>query len=133
MTLLITPLLMFLLTFCIQDKDVTLVIKTWVLIYLVDIVAWLILGHNFYYIRSAITDICMFATVFLLEDDLKSILIGVICFISFGMNIYEHWSYYQTWYYPYRESIQWVLTQLVCASILIDCRWRKLWRTDSQN
>ena len=126
MTLLITPTVMFLLTFLILDKDVRLVIYTWVAIYLTDIIVWLLIGQDFYYIRSAITDVCMFMTVFLLKDDLKAMLIGVICFTSFGMNIYENWSYYQTWYYPYRDGIQWVLTQAICVSILVNCRWRQL-------
>lgn len=133
MYLLVTPMLLLLVSYFIEDKDVVLASRLFALICLVDLVVWSYLLTDFYYIRSAIVDLLLFLLTFILRNHLVAFGVGVCCCISFVLNIYEQMSYYQTIFYAYREYIQFVLVQMSIFFLLVDCKWRKLWKTDSQN
>jgi hypothetical protein len=131
-SLLITPVTLLVLSLLIKDKDIVLVSRLLSFTMLVGLALHFILPPDLFYIKEASFDILMFSTVFLLRDDVKSFLVGVPCVLSFLLNVHEQFSYYQTMLYPYREYIQFILLQIVLLGVVIDCKWRKLWKTDSQ-
>jgi len=132
-SLFITPVTLIILSLLIKDKDIVLVSRLLSFIMFIGLALHFILPPDVFYIKEASFDILMFATVFLLKDDVKAFLVGIPCVLSFLLNVHEQFSYYQTMFYPYREYIQFILLQIVLLGVVIDCKWRKLWKTNSQN
>lgn len=131
--LLITPITLIILSYIIRDKDIVEVSRYLSAVLVLDIISWMLFATDFYYIRSALIDILMFIVVFQLSDVKKSLFVGIPCMLSFLLNIYEAFSYYQTIFYDFRPYIQFVLMQTMLWGLVYNCKWRKLWRTDSQN
>jgi hypothetical protein len=124
--LLITPIILLIVSFFICNKDIVLVSRILAGIFIFDVFTWTLTPDSWYYIRSAITDLLMFSTVFIIRNHLAALGVGLACLISFILNVYEQFSYYQTIFYSYRPLIQFALTQLMIMSLLMDCRWRDI-------
>jgi len=130
--LLITPIILLIVSFFICNKDIVLVGRILAGTFIFDVFTCTLTPDSWYYIRSAVTDLLMFSTVFIIRNHLAAFGVGIACLISFVLNIYEQFNYYQTIFYPYRPFIQFALTQLMIMSLLMDCKWRDICKTASQ-
>lgn len=133
MSLFITPIILLIMSFLVKDKNISLVNRLLSFILIVDILTWKLCPQEFYYMRSASIDIAMFSTVFLLRDKLRAILVGLPCVLSFILNIYEQFSYYQTPFYEYRDYLQFIFMQVIILGLIVNCEWRNTWKTNTQN
>ena len=132
MSLFITPVILMIMSFLVKDSNISLVSRLMSFVLLLDIVTWKLVPQEFYYIRSSGTDILMFLTVFLLRDNLRSLLVGLPCVLSFVLNIYEQFSFYQTIFYDYRQYLQFIFMQTIVLGLVVNCEWRTVWKTNTQ-
>ena len=132
LSLLITPFILVILSFLVKDSNISLVSRLLSFILIVDITTWKLLPQEFYYLRSASLDIMMFSTVFILRDNLRALFVGLPCILSFILNIYEQFSYYQTIFYEYRPYLQFVFMQAIILGLVVNCEWRTTWKTNTQ-
>lgn len=127
MYLLITPITLILLSYLIKDKDIVEVGRYISFILFVDILSWLVFPSlDFYYLRSALIDVAMFFAILGVKNSRRFLFITIPITISFFLNLYEHISYYQTIFYPYRQYIQFGLMQIMLWGLVVGCRWRNV-------
>ncbi len=131
-SLLITPVILVILSFLVKDRNISLVSRLLCLILLLDMVTYQIFKFEWFYIRYAFFDLLMFSTVFLLRDNLRSLLVGLPCVLSFMLNIYEQFSFYQTIFYDYRQYLQFIFMQTIVLGLVVNCEWRTVWKTNTQ-
>jgi hypothetical protein len=127
--LFITPLILFILYFLIEDIDIRKVCLGMSCIMLFDILTYYVTPSYLYYIRSCYTDVLTMYISILLVNKTKTYSILAICLFSIFMNMYEDMSYYQTIFFQYRDTIQFVMMQLIFIILLYKARWRKLYVT----
>lgn len=134
LSLLITPFILLLISFLILDKDIVVVsrlIFCWIIL---DLVTWQIFGLDYFYLRAVLMDILLLTTVSTLLKGLRVYIVVIPIIISLLLNLYEHVSYYQTIFYPYRQYIQFGLMQIMLWGLVVGCRWRKVCnKTHTQN
>ncbi len=127
--LFITPLVLFLFYIIIEDKDISKTCLGMSCVMLFDIFTYYATPDYFYYIRSCYTDVLTMYVSLLLVNKTKVYSIFTICLFSIFMNMYEDMSYYQTIFFQYRDTIQFVMMQLIFIILLYKARWRKLYVT----
>lgn len=81
-------------------------------------------GLSSYYKFQFIMDIMYGASALILQCKWKRNALIIICALSAAMNLYEELSYYQTFIYPYRYWIQFILTQLLLVIILFNTKMK---------
>lgn len=122
-TLLLTIIQAILLAFLIKDKDVRCALIAMAGVFFVNLLCY---GQPLFYIRMAGIDVLFCLSAYFLKDLYKRAILFGICLSSYAMNLYEHFSYYQTIIYPYRKEIQWCLVQMMYLTVLHNCKWRDL-------
>lgn len=122
-TLLLTVMQALLLSYLVKDKDVKYTLIAMAGVFFINILMY---GYPLYYIRHAGLDILFCLSGYFLKDLYKRVILFGICLSSYAMNLYEHFSYYQTIIYPYRKEIQWCLVQMMYLTVLHNCKWRDL-------
>lgn len=134
LSLLITPLILFLISFLILDRDVAVVSRLIVCWILLDLFTWQVFGLDYFYLRAAFIDILLACTVVSFIRGVRLYFVTVPITISLFLNLYEHVSYFQTMFYPYRHYIQSILMQVMIWGLIYGCNWRKLCnKTHTQN
>jgi hypothetical protein len=123
-SLLITPCSLLILSFLIKDKDIVLVSRLLFLALVANVLINPYVPQEYFYIKEALFDTIQYSFVFLLKDRLRYFLLGIPCVVSFLLNIYEAFSYYQTVFYPFREGIQFLLLQLIVVGLCLDAEWK---------
>ena len=127
MYLFITPILLLLLSYLVRDKDIVEVSRYISFILFVDIFSWLAFPNvDYYYLRSALIDIAMFFAILGVKNSRRFLFIVIPISLSLFLNLYEHISYYQTIFYPYRQYIQFGLMQIMLWGLIVGCRWRNV-------
>lgn len=134
LSLLITPLILFLISFLILDRDIAVVSRLIVCWILLDLFTWQVFGLDYFYLRAALMDILLTCTIASFIKGMRLYFVTIPITISLFLNLYEHVSYYQTVFYPYRHYIQFMLMQVMIWGLIYGCRWRKLCnKTHTQN
>lgn len=122
--LMLIPLQFIVFAFFCADKNVTKFSVALALAFILnDIVniEWLT-----FYLEQAAQDVLMLLCCLLLKDKNKRLLLISICLVSFGMNIHEHCSYYQSFFYEYRNVLQWWMVELMFVITIWNTKWRKM-------
>lgn len=134
LSLLITPLILFLISFLILDRDIAVVSRLLVCWILLDLFTWQVFGLDYFYLRAALVDILLVCTMVSFVRGIRLYFVTTPIAISLFLNLYEHVSYFQTMFYPYRHHIQLILMQVMIWGLIYGCRWRKLCnKTHTQN
>lgn len=133
--LFITPIILLLISYLIRDKDIVEVSRYISYILLLDIFSWFVFPTTeSYYLRSVLIDIALFFAVLNIDNSRRFMVLATPIIISLLLNLYEHVSYYQTIFYPYRQYIQFGLMQIMLWGLVVGCRWRKVCnKTHTQN
>ncbi len=125
--LFVTPIILILISYIIRDKDIVEASRYISGIILLDILSWFLFPtEDYYYLRSALIDIVMFFAILGIQDSRRFVILTISIFISLLLNLYEHVSYYQTIFYPYRQYIQFGLMQTMLWGLIVGCKWRTL-------
>lgn len=106
----------------IKDKDVILYC---IGVALTFCLSNLLIGVGDYYIRHLLFDVLFISIIPLLKDRVKQTLLFTVCFCSLLMNYYEWQSVYQTPLYPYRDTLQWWMVELMFIITCWKCTWRE--------
>lgn len=125
-SLLITPITLLVISFLIKNKDVVVVSRLLSLFLFLNISYHFGIGQEYFYLKEVLFDAVILSSAFLLRDRFRSYFIIVPCIISIILNLYEHVSYYQTIFYPYRQYIQFGLMQIMLWGLIVGCRWRNV-------
>lgn len=125
-SLLITPITLLVISFLIKNKDVVVVGRLLSLFLMLNISYHFGIGQEYFYLKEVLFDIAILCSAFLLKDRFRSYFLIVPCIVSMMLNLYEHISYYQTIFYPYRQYIQFGLMQIMLWGLIVGCRWRNI-------
>lgn len=125
-SLLITPITLLVISFLIKNKDVVVVSRLLSLFLFLNISYHFNIGYDYFYLKEVLFDTVILCSAFLLKDRVRSYFIIVPCILSILLNLYEHISYYQTIFYPYRQYIQFGLMQIMLWGLIVGCRWRNV-------
>ena len=129
--LMLIPLQFIIFAFFCVDKNVAKFSAALALTFILnDIVniEWLT-----FYLEQAAQDVLMLLCCLLLRDNNKRLPLISICLVSFGMNIYEHCSYYQSFFYQYRDMLQWWMVEIMFVITIWKCKWRGFNANSRQN
>jgi hypothetical protein len=104
-----------------KDRDVELVAGLLSLNLVFQII---VLSFINTYLLLSIFDLLMLGSIIFLYGKTKQLILFTIILCSLIMNVYEHFSYYQTFIYPYRDVIQWWMVEAIFITLAWKCSWR---------
>lgn len=115
------PLVLLLMFMFSTQENVRYCSLLWSVIFTYDY----IIGSTFFYkdgyfLFTAMTSVMLLLSSAALEDRLKQTLISCVLFISFFLNLQEHFSYYQTWAYDFLKVYQWVSVEILLIILMWD-------------
>lgn len=113
-----------------RDKKAALLLWSLATIYTIDVVIGTVKYSDVstFYLFNVFINLIVFSLLSLVDHSKKRIVLWVMCCCIILMNAYEHFNMYQTFLYPYIDTIHsWYLEVLV-AALLIDFKRITLWK-----
>ena len=112
-----------------SDKRSALVLWSLAIIYFVDAVlgSKLFYDVSTFYKFNVVINSIVFMIMMLQKEFWKKLTTGMMCILVVVMNLHEHYSHYQTFMYPYIDSIHsWYLEALTLIALINFKASRKL-------
>lgn len=113
-----------------RDKKAALLLWSLATIYTIDAVIGTVKYYDVstFYLFNVFINLVVFSLLSLVDHSNKRLVLWVMCGCIILMNVYEHFNMYQTFLYPYIDTIHsWCLEVLV-AALLIDFKRITLWK-----
>ena len=113
----------FILSLLLINEDVRTFCLAYVVILLVNI-GLINTPNEMFYWKKAISDILLLYFCMSIQTDWKRYCLGGVIICSLLMNVYEGLHTYQTIIYPYRDTVQWLMVEVM----VIILAWKSDWR-----
>lgn len=113
-----------------RDKKAALLLWSLATVYTVDAVIGTVKYSDVstFYLFNIFINLVVFSLLYLVDHSKKRMILWGMCGCIILMNAYEHFNTYQTFLYPYIDTIHsWYLEVLV-AALLIDFKRIQLWK-----